>query len=112
MLLVASTAIVVTLPDPAEAGRRTVQGAKMEGIRTRRPRWCCARNRRWQDERSGEGRYARCPSQRTVTPEHLGHPKLGVASELRVWSATRSAILVRAVPGALLQQHGRQLYLP
>ena len=43
-------------------------------------------------------------------PELLGHPKLGAAGEHRVWSATRSAILVRAVPGALLQQHGRQLF--
>ena len=37
-------------------------------IRTRRPRWCCGRSWRWRGEQPGEGRYARCPSQRTVTP--------------------------------------------
>ena len=39
-----------------------------EGIRTRRPRWCCTRSWRWRVEQPGEGRYVRCPSQRTVTP--------------------------------------------
>ena len=43
-------------------------------------------------------------------PELLGHAKLGVAGEDRVWSATRSAVLVRAVPSALVQQDARQLF--
>ena len=37
-------------------------------IRTRRPRACCGRSCRWRGEQPGEGRYARRPSQRTVTP--------------------------------------------
>jgi len=38
------------------------------GIRTRPPRWCFGRSWRWQGEQPGERRYARRPSQRTITP--------------------------------------------
>ncbi len=38
------------------------------------------------------------------------NPKLGITGEHRAWSATRSAVLVRAVPTTLLHQDGRQLF--
>ena len=54
-------------PTPGHRG-----GVELErvggGIGTRRPRWCCARSWRWKGEQPSEGRYARRPSQRTVTP--------------------------------------------
>ena len=43
-------------------------------------------------------------------PELTGHPELRAAGVHQVWNAAQSAILVRAVPGALLQQHGSQLF--
>ena len=41
-------------------------------IDTRRPRQCSGRSWRWWGEQSGEARYARRPSQRTVTPSSSG----------------------------------------
>ena len=69
-----------TRPDTArtsEPAREQVRGLRRGkfpktrvggGIRTRRPRWCCARSWRWRGEQPGEGCYARRPSQRTATP--------------------------------------------
>ena len=62
--------------------------------------------------RDARGMLAGCPAPEPAERhrlELLCYPKLRVAGEHRVWSATRSAILVRAVPVTLLQKHGRQI---
>ena len=58
----------VTLAEVGLGGRQSQIVGVGGPIRTRHPRSCSGPSWRWRGEQPGEGRHARCPSQRTVTP--------------------------------------------